>query len=453
LVFGAAVAGFWWGLSPRTPFARSAPLSRATDSFPERDLHWLGVGSCSAAACHGGTGPPGSKGSEYTTWAACDPHANAFSVLYDERSARIVKNLNGPNAKPACADRRCLSCHATSVKCAVQTPRLALEDGVGCQSCHGPADEWLTQHYQPGWKMLSPRDKAQWGMRDTKDLVVRAKVCAECHVGAGGDKDVNHDLIAAGHPRLTFEYSSYLAILPKHWSVQEEVARYPDFEARAWAIGQVASAAQALKLLAYRACPATDAKPWPEFGEYNCFACHHDLREPRQGLKRKFAGGLPGRLPWGTWYFSDLLPKSLDLEGLGKAPRDFPAFIGRVRTEMEQPLPDREKAATLAQGAARHLERWLHDLGNTECRAPATLVEWFERVKSNKTLAGRGWDKETQWYLALAALYNAAGDVKPGALGAREKAALEKMANQLAFPKGYDSPFEFKPRTRNKAPE
>ena len=32
-----------------------------------------------------------------------------------------------------------------------------------------------------------------------------AEACAACHVGDGLDREVNHDLIAAGHPRLNFE--------------------------------------------------------------------------------------------------------------------------------------------------------------------------------------------------------------------------------------------------------
>jgi hypothetical protein len=294
--------------------------------------------------------------------------------------------------------------------------------------------------------MLSPVAKARWGMRDTKNLVVRAKLCVECHVGTGGERDVNHDLIAAGHPRLAFEYSSYLAIYPKHWSGRAEKQRYPDFEARTWAIGQVASAEQALKLLAHRAGTVRDSRPWPEFAEYNCFACHHDLREPSWRIQRRFAKQLRGRLPWGTWYFSDLLSESLDFRRSDKAAREFLAFLGKVRKEMEHALPDRQKVAAAAQSAARHLDRWLNKLGNTPCQAPAALVKLYEGLKSTKEVTFKDWDEATQQYLALAALYNAVGDVKTGSLPTRAKAALEKRANQLAFPKGYDSPLMFKPR-------
>ena len=75
-------------------------------------------------------------------------------------------------------------------------------------------------------------------MRPTKDLLARGQACAECHVGKG-TADVNHDLIAAGHPRLNFEYGSQLAKLPKHWRVADDKARHPDYEAKVWALGQI----------------------------------------------------------------------------------------------------------------------------------------------------------------------------------------------------------------------
>jgi hypothetical protein len=405
-------------------------------------VHWLGVGSCSATACHGGDGPAGTRGSEYTAWAACDPHANAFSVLYNERSERIIKNLNGPKGKPACCDSLCLGCHATDVNHALQAPRLALEDGVGCESCHGPAGEWLTRHYRPGWKGLSPAEKARWGMRDTKDLAVRAKTCVECHVGAG-DKDVNHDLIAAGHPRLNFEYGSYLAILPRHWSVRQERARYPDFEARAWAIGQVAAAQQALELLAHRA-REEHKKPWPEFAEYNCFSCHHDLREPSRWRKEKPERPL-GSPAWGSWYFSDVLPDALAY-ATGKGEARFTRTLKDLRAEMQKPLPGRQGVEDLTRRAIKELNPWLRKLDEGGCKAPAYLrKEMRSFTEDGKDLDNINWDEAAQRYLALAAFYNAASDLAPRPLDPALKGLLTKMAKGLEF-KDFDSPYYFDPK-------
>ena len=39
---------------------------------------------------------------------------------------------------------------------------------------------------------------------------------------------MNHDLVAAGHPRLNFEYASYLAAYPKHWKEPHERIGIPE---------------------------------------------------------------------------------------------------------------------------------------------------------------------------------------------------------------------------------
>src|SRR5262249_36477726 len=162
-------------------------------------------------------------------------------------------------------------------------------DGVGCESCHGPSARWLGPHTTIDWRQESRPVKEGLGLYDTKTLARRAEICAGCHVGDRSRnglpaRDVNHDLIAAGHPRLTFELASYLDNVPAHWDEQDENSgpvgpnqRAKDFSIRAWAIGQWASENAALDLTAGRA--EVPGAPWPELSEYDCFACHHDLRD------------------------------------------------------------------------------------------------------------------------------------------------------------------------------
>src|SRR5207249_2939948 len=154
-------------------------------------------------------------------------------------------------------------------------------------------------------------------------------------------RDVNHDLIAAGHPRLNFEFGAFLANLPPHW---KEKTHKPEecHNARTWAVGQVVAAQAALELLADRADPKKE-KPWPEFAEYGCYACHHDLGEPSWRQQRGYGGRTPGALPWSNWYFA--MPRLLagrdplgePKEGTLRA--EFKDLEGALRT----PLRDRAK--------------------------------------------------------------------------------------------------------------
>jgi hypothetical protein len=265
-----------------------------------------GVASCSSVACHHAGGPAGAWRSEYTTWINSDPHANAYAVLRNEKSAQIIRNLN--DRTPAAANVRCLNCHVQpGIQNAARGEQFVLDDGVGCEACHGPAERYKSEHYR--WSSLPPQQKAQlrknFGMVNTEDLLTRARTCVDCHVG-NAVADVNHDLIAAGHPRLNFEFGAYHANMPHHWRDAKDKAGRPDFEARAWVIGQIVSAKAALQLLIDRADPK-NGKPWPEFAEYDCFACHHNLESPswRVGLH---SARRPGELDWGDWYFT-MLPQ------------------------------------------------------------------------------------------------------------------------------------------------
>ena len=106
-------------------------------------------------------------------------------------------------------DARCLACHAIDSTKEPETRDQILAEGVGCGGCHGPADKWIGQHYTAEWKALSNREKwEKYGFVPTKNLVARTLNCASCHVGDAG-RDMNHDFIAAGHPRLAFEAARF----------------------------------------------------------------------------------------------------------------------------------------------------------------------------------------------------------------------------------------------------
>ena len=128
-----------------------------------------------------------------------------------------------------------------------ENPRDPSHDGVGCESCHGASDRWIGEHTGFDWARRADDEKELLGMIPTRDLVRRARACAQCHVGAPAGnglpaREVNHDLIAAGHPRLSFEFSAYLANMPHHWREDVGPDSAPDFAARSWVVGQAVSA-------------------------------------------------------------------------------------------------------------------------------------------------------------------------------------------------------------------
>jgi hypothetical protein len=403
-----------------------ASHQESPEILPDPRPCWLGVSSCTAAACHGG-GLKGSKGSEYDTFAASDPHARAYKVLLTERSAQMIRNLNDPKSPAAQRNPLCLACHAVNPETICSGPRFTMVDGVGCENCHGPAQKWLSAHYQPAWQALTYKDKEALGFHNTKDLQNRAQGCVGCHVGHG-DVDVNHDLIAAGHPRLNFEFASYLAIYPKHWSEKQEKARYPDWEARAWKVGQLTSAQAALELLAHRA--TTQNKPWPELAEFNCFACHKKLPgsnfQPRQQDPKRL-----GTLVGGDWYYSmlgQIVPGSEEEKSL----RDLQSALGQRK-------PNQTDVTRRVHQLAVQLQGPLDQVSREACLTPDVVRGRLDHLMEEEKQGGN-WDQQVQRYLGLAALTHALSDLAPDRRDARLKEYLLKRREELAFPAGQNSP-------------
>ncbi len=206
--------------------------------------------------------------------------------------------------REAHTDSRCLACHTTNAgkTNVAHGERFSLEFGVGCEACHGPAGDWLSAHTQKSWRTLSDLQKAELGFRDLQSATNRADACAVCHVGSES-ATVDHDLIAAGHPRLTFELAAYHSMLPKHWNAREELQRDPMQEVRLWAIGQATTAKVTTEISRARAQAALDKQSdrvATDLAEFDCHSCHHDLAEESWRVNRWSLGKL-GAPQWGTW--------------------------------------------------------------------------------------------------------------------------------------------------------
>jgi hypothetical protein len=437
----AAAAAACLGLAARP--AGTATAAPAPDLAGVHAIRLQGSGSCAAAACHNADGPPGVATTEYSTWLAHDRHARAYSVLLDERSQRIMDNLYPPATPEQRRQPRhealCLRCHSVDLAQVPLCESYQVADGVGCESCHGPAEQWKSTHYLPGFRQLSVDQKEALGFRELKDLTVRARVCTECHVGAGL-RDVNHDLIAAGHPRLNFEMGLYTARMPKHWNMRDEKARYPDFEERVWLVGQVESARRALELLADRAEGSRDGRrPWPEFAEYTCVACHHNPRSrPEEEQERAGGGRVPGAFPWGTWYYA-MTPVLAPRTG---APdwNNKETALGRLHALMSGPSPnpatvrdEARKASAELAGVSRALCEQRPDPGRVLGLLHAVVPPDRQHVPTN-------WDEAAQNYLAVAALYNALTDLEPRHRNPGLRQAIQALAGPLEPPSAFGTP-------------
>lgn len=303
---GAAVVGALTVLAQ----GQEKPVLALKDKSPDL-IKYMGAGSCNASGCHGLVDPKKRKftilQNEYWLWEwnAGDQqnrldfgHSKAFENLKTPESRQMAKHLGlkSPETEP-----RCLACHAVPVPENRRGPNYEVTEGVTCEGCHGAAELWLGPHTRKDW---DKRKGAEYGMLDTKNLVKRAELCLRCHQGA--DKDmVDHELIGAGHPRLSFEMDSYSELMPVHWIVPKEEKDWSG--ARIWAVGQAEALHQQLELLV--SSRKTPGVMWPDFTFFDCYACHHDVADRVRGISdaekklqrwrvKDLGGKKPGRLVW-----------------------------------------------------------------------------------------------------------------------------------------------------------
>jgi hypothetical protein len=181
---------------------------------------FVGSVGCKSSSCHGGAGP---KRSQYFTWSQKDYHTKASVVLLNPRSERIAEGLGLTGAQTTA---RCTVCHSPLQ--AVAPNRIAStappDEGVSCESCHGAAGGWLRGHTRLDWTYNT---RVGAGMRDLRNLYVRATACVACH------QNLAPDLLKAGHPDLFFELDSQSIAEPKHWKDEE-----PWSGLREWLTGQ-----------------------------------------------------------------------------------------------------------------------------------------------------------------------------------------------------------------------
>lgn len=417
-----------------------------------------GAGSCAAAACHNADAVTGFQGREYRislerdfggdVARVKDKHAQAFAVLFEERSQRMVRQWKGwPADQPVHPEREalCLRCHVhpnlerQAFRTADGVAQFRWEDGVSCEACHGPAERWLAAHFRPGWKELSAARRAEFGMSDTRSVLGRVRMCVDCHVGSP-DAEVNHDLIAAGHPWLKFEAADYHARWHKHWDVAKDknpsmsARATTDFEARLWLVGQVASAKAALELLAER---ARDTKrPWPEFAEHDCFACHHDLKA---ASKQYNAGDALGAPAWNTWHTA-MLTSAL---ATTNDPTTMDNTLKELRKLMATWRPARTEVAAKAEQAIRELDAWLIHWQHAEPRAMPLDALTRSLLAPSATRAADAWTGAVQWQHALAAVGQSRTDQRlPPAPWSVELPRLQML---LRIPPGFDSPRTYDP--------
>jgi hypothetical protein len=391
---------------------------------------YVGPATCASGNCHGSAEATDAYDvlqSEFTIWFHQDAHRTAWEVLLNDESKLIARNM-GLDA-PAHRATVCLECHATLVSPSRQANPLEREDGISCETCHGPAGGWLARHNEDAFAY---EDALAAGMRDLRDLEVRAELCLSCHLGLGGQQ-VDHELIASGHPELIFELDNYSEAMPSHWVPYEQLGnpegRRETHGIVAWAVGQVEGFQQGLELLASRAAEGR----WPEFAEMSCDSCHHDLAggEWRQVRGYKYRPGVP---PWSParWVVLRHLIERVDSSARQALDAEV-AEVARTVSDVWIPAPQVKSVADTAAKRLSRLVPAVERAGWSTAEARSLL-----RAIATDREAVLASDRQTAEQIALAAQSLVAHlSGTPGAAG-RTRAVGELFAT-LDDPYAYDA--------------
>jgi len=340
-------------------FGQSAPVAAAA---PPSAAGHLGVTTCGSSACHGAAQPWRNspvQQDEFLVWIKQDPHAKAYKALLSDDGRRIARNLGLPNAHEAAI---CLNCHADNVPAAQRGRGFSLTDGVGCETCHGGAEQWLGIHVSGAG---SHAQNVAAGMYPLDDPVARGERCLGCHMGSS-DRWLGHRIMGAGHPRLRFELDTFTAAEPAHFRIDADYRQRKQVAspARTWLVGQALAAATFLDGLAD---PGRN-KPglFPELSFYDCHACHHPMNE-RQFEISADAGKVPGmpRLQDISLVLLHLATEVIDPDLAGSLARD----LGRLHdTAARQPADQMNAAKALRADVSRALPRLQHEPGKEQVR-------------------------------------------------------------------------------------
>lgn len=299
---------------------------------------YTGPGACSSVSCHGSVQPRSQSPilqNEYATWALLDKHANANVVLTNDVSKGIGRIMGLRPEKSA----NCLDCHSLSAQPEQLARSFDSHDGISCESCHGPASNWLGPHTTKGW---THSRSLELGMVDMRDPIECTETCLSCHLGTAS-KWVDHEMIAAGHPDLYFELDSFLAAMPKHWKPS---ADDPWAEVRLLTTGAAVQLRENMRRISRET-----TRFWPEYSELDCFACHHNFSSSKNSWRqeRGYAGRRAGNPSWNGSRYAvlKLIVEQVDADDAQRLERG----LARVNSLVSDITADRRQIAAASQAA------------------------------------------------------------------------------------------------------
>jgi Cytochrome c554 and c-prime len=394
----------------------------AVAALPGDTTH-LGVASCSGSTCHGLSEPAGKvvRQDEIMRWqevsSPTGAHNRAYAILSQPRSEQIAKRLGIGAATSA---PMCLGCHAEPAPS--KGPRFQASDGIGCEACHGGSANWIDVH-----KLGNHQASLNAGLVRLESPRVKAAVCLDCHYGsADGGQFVSHQIMAAGHPRVSFELDLFTTLQSHHDEDADYVKRKGKPNGvRVWATGQAMALDRQLSLFSNPQLGTDGA--FPEFYFLDCHTCHRKIYDSEEFNSSVTAN--PSRpLPPGLPAFNDENMIMLNAAARVAAPALAARFDGESRAFHAAMAKDRGSAVA----AAGRLKATANALSVAFENASFDRVQTFAMINmiASDTINPRFTDYEgsVQAVMAIDTLLNAL--VNSGQVSTASASGIRGQINQ-----------------------
>jgi len=216
--------------------------------------------------------------------------------------------------------RVCLDCHADNVPEALRGKKFRISDGIGCEACHGGAERWIKSHTE---KDVSHAENVEKGLFPSEEPTARAALCQSCHYG-DSSKFATHALMAAGHPRLSFELDTF-SLTQVHYDVDDDYLKRKDFPGNVptWVAGVAQNARQNLEVI--DSLMYAEPGIFPELALFDCHACHHSMDDRRMSRRATTVALAPGAVR-----FNDSALVMLYVISLHLSPGDSKQYLSAI---------------------------------------------------------------------------------------------------------------------------
>lgn len=121
------------------------------------------VGASKCKACHNSD----KKGAQFKKWESTK-HASAYTDLKGDNAKKKAEAMG---VKDPLKDEKCLSCHTTASGAKNVETSYKIDEGVGCEACHGPGSL-----YRKNSVMKDQKAAVAVGM-----VIPDEKTCKNCH--------------------------------------------------------------------------------------------------------------------------------------------------------------------------------------------------------------------------------------------------------------------------------